>query len=454
MKNLFSKKESEKGAVTIEATIALTTFLFAFLIIFSIITVCRAQARMQIAINSTAKEISQYSYLYGLSGMDETLAKFQKQGQEEKDRVNNLAGNVVGIFDAIQSLGEEAESVDIGDVNSVMDTWENIKTTAGEANANAQEVSKSIQEMASNPQQFLLGMAKLAGSEGLELAKSRAIAEPVSRALIQKHLKRSENDNAENYCRSVGIVPGTYFGQSSYFNGLDFSNSTLFPYGSDEITIVVTYKVKLLQLLPIDVEYTITQTARTKGWLHGDGTENGKTATEKIKAIEANGNTIWSNATVSERNSMIISEKVSSLKKNGYNGVSGETYIQAYDSANNKVVMVGSANPLYGLKSVDSIDKETLKEDIKRRVSQMESATNNRVYIEIKKKDDKGNFVTEKINCSEKELQKEIILVIPEDEGLKAYIEGVINEMGYSNLFTVESGYGTYLTDGTDGGAE
>ncbi len=71
MKKLFEKTNSEKGMVTIEATIALTTFLFAFMMIFSIITICRVQAKMQVALNNTAQEISQYSYIYGIMGKDE-----------------------------------------------------------------------------------------------------------------------------------------------------------------------------------------------------------------------------------------------------------------------------------------------------------------------------------------------------------------------------------------------
>jgi hypothetical protein len=52
LKKLFEKSNSEKGMVTIEATIALTTFLFAFMMIFSIITICRAQAKMQVGLRA------------------------------------------------------------------------------------------------------------------------------------------------------------------------------------------------------------------------------------------------------------------------------------------------------------------------------------------------------------------------------------------------------------------
>ena len=43
----------------------------------------------------------------------------------------------------------------------------------------------------------------------------------------------------------------------SYLKGLDFTGSVLFPDQSDDILVVVTYKVKLFPYLPVDIEFTI-----------------------------------------------------------------------------------------------------------------------------------------------------------------------------------------------------
>ena len=66
-------KKDENGAIVVEATLSLTTFLFLFFMVFSIITSARCQAIIGSAINNTAKEISQYSYLYGLTGINDSL---------------------------------------------------------------------------------------------------------------------------------------------------------------------------------------------------------------------------------------------------------------------------------------------------------------------------------------------------------------------------------------------
>ena len=267
MQRLFKKSNGENGAVTVEATIALTSFLFMFIMIYSIVTCCRAQAQIQVAINATAKEISQYSYIYGLTGLDRSLANFEQSADQSEDKLNTTIGNVAQVFEGIDSIGGTASSMDF-DLESMYESWSQISEDLDKTGEGVNAVKQSIEEMSKNPKQLLLGMARLIGSKVLDEAKSRLIAEPVSRALVQKHLKRSNSDTAEACCASLGIVPGTYFGKESYFNGIDFSHSTLFPDGTAEITIVAAYKIRLIQLLPInataaDVPQTGTPAAKT-----------------------------------------------------------------------------------------------------------------------------------------------------------------------------------------------
>lgn len=453
MLKLLKKQNSEKGSVTIEATIALTSFLFMFIMIYSLITICRAQARVQIAIDATAKEISQYSYIYGLTGLDSSLAKFQQGAEGTKDEIDGVIGNVAGVFEGIQSIGDAGANLDIGDLDSALTKWDEVSGLLDETSEDFSAAKTKIEEMAENPQNLLLGMAKLVGSEALEVTKSRAIAEPVTRALIQKHLKRSNDDTADAYCRSIGIIPDTYFGTKSYFNGLDFSNSTLFPYGSDEITIIVTYKVKILQLLPVDLEFNITQSAVTRGWLHGDMSSNGNSTEDRVNALAAKGASIWNDATLDERVTLIRNMGVKQLKDEGYYGVSGQTYIQAYDPATNSFVLVSSANPLYGIDSMDDISKEDIKTNLERLAAQMNSSTDNMTAIKIKKTDSNGNIVTEEVQCSG-EKNKKVIVVIPEDEGLKTIFEEVATGLGSDVTFEFQPGYGSVFVTEKEGGGD
>lgn len=280
-------KENNLGAVTVEATIALTAFLFMFIMIYSLINICRAEAKVQVALNNVAKEISQYSYLYGMTGLDEEISKVEKEGEKRKQDANQFAGNAIMVFEEIQNLGDNAASVEINNINDVMDTWGQFSDSKEKIEANLTDIKTKLESMAENPQELMFGLAQLMATEAWEAMKTYAIAEPVCRALIKRNLKRNQNDTADAFCQSVGIVKGSYLGKESSFNGISFAHSEIFPYGSDDIILVATYKVKLLQLLPVKIELDITQMARTKGWLHGDKT---KLKSEAKNASSEDGN--------------------------------------------------------------------------------------------------------------------------------------------------------------------
>ena len=100
-------------------------------------------------------------------------------------------------------------------------------------------------------------------------------------------------------------------------------------------------------------------------------------------------------------------------------------------------------NPIYGVDSTDKIDKKSVEDDIKRIAAQINSATDNRQTVTVKVKDANGNMTTKQIDCSKTDINKKIVLIVPEDQGVKDYVQTVINELGYSGMFSVEAGYGT-----------
>ena len=443
MRNLFRKKNSQDGAVTIEATIALTAFLFMFIMIYSIVTICRAQATIQVAINSTAKELSQYSYVYSMTGIEGAMSNVADAASGTRGDINDVAGNIAGVFAGIESMGEKAENIK-GNFDSVEEDMNQVKGMWGDLEQmgdNAVAAKEKIADMASDPKQVIFGLAKIFAVEGYDTVKSAA-AEALSRLLIQKHLVRSEKDTAENFCRSMGILPGTYMGQESYFNGIDFSNSKLYPYGTDEVIIVANYKMKLLQLLPIPVEFHITQKAVTKAWMQGELIAKEYTPAKQIEKLLKNGESIWNTMSGSERERMIRKMGIQDLLDKKYTSVSGETYIHAYDKATNTFVMVRSYNPLAYADSVEEVDRAKIKEYLETLRAQMQSATDNIHTINLKEKDSNGNLVTSEVNCSGPSNQK-VVVVIPQDEGLAEIFKQILDEMGGTVEFEILPGYGT-----------
>ena len=63
------ERQKESGAIIIEATIALTTFMFAIVSILFVAHICYAQAKIGTVIDGVAKDLSEFSYVYSLTGL-------------------------------------------------------------------------------------------------------------------------------------------------------------------------------------------------------------------------------------------------------------------------------------------------------------------------------------------------------------------------------------------------
>lgn len=269
-------RKEQKGAITVEATISLTAFLFLFMMLFSIITLCRAQAIIASALNNTAKEISQYTYLYSLTGIHNSIEAATETVQKES--FDAFTENINDSFNAMQGLNDDVQtSVNTGvdDLASLMDRWSDISTTipndveaVGDSLSSVQD---SIEEMARDPKSLLMGLGKIAASDGLSMVKSKVITPPICRSLIKKHLEDRKEGDTEEFLRRLCVVPIASGSGQSYLKALDFTDSSLFATDKYDIVLRVRYNLKVLPFLPIDLQATICQSAATRGWADGDG---------------------------------------------------------------------------------------------------------------------------------------------------------------------------------------
>lgn len=255
----------ENASVTIEATISLTAFMFAIITILTIVNICIVQARIANAINITANEVSQYSYLYALTGFPESEAKLARAGKEDAAGVESILSDVNTVFNEVENLGNSGMSSS-DDIPDIAGAWNQAVGSAEAIEAAGSSLESTFMEIASDPKKLIFGIAKLAASESLETVKS-AVAAPLFKALSSRHLGNAQYGSTDDYLKSLGVVPSA---NGSYLDGLDFSNSSLFPYGSGLIVINVSYDVKVIALLPIDFTFHFSQTAITHGWLAGD----------------------------------------------------------------------------------------------------------------------------------------------------------------------------------------
>lgn len=225
------RKNNEKGAVVIEATLALTTFMFAITILLSLVNVCVAQAKIGVAINGITKDISQYTYIYSMTGMNQKQSAWAEDGAKAEKQIGEAVEQMETVTDVISKTIEFGGAV-------------------------AQD---------SDLRASLLSYIKDTAAEG---AKSL-----VAHTIIQQFAKQrlvDERDNSEAYLAHLGVVPKG----GSYLSGIDFKDSVICVKGSDEIIVVAKYQVQVLDLLGLDIKWNFTQSAATKAWFVGE-TETG-----------------------------------------------------------------------------------------------------------------------------------------------------------------------------------
>ena len=66
------RNNRDKGAIVVEASIALPVYVFVIFTILSIVNICYAQAKVQVALNSAVRQFSEMTYVAYAGGIAET----------------------------------------------------------------------------------------------------------------------------------------------------------------------------------------------------------------------------------------------------------------------------------------------------------------------------------------------------------------------------------------------
>jgi len=210
--------KSERGAIIIEATLSLTFFVFAVMTLYTMYHVSLAQARIGTALNATAKELSQYAYIYDLTGLNEKQSSLASKGGAAQSILNDDLSQINDFYDAIGGIADSTVSI-VGD--------------------------------AGNAESFLYYML----NEGVDAAKGVAVGE-IARGLMKKNL----GANPDKFLRGLGIENG--------MQGLSFGKSRFFVSGQeDEIILNVRYQITVIKLLDFDMKMNFELTAKTRAWV-------------------------------------------------------------------------------------------------------------------------------------------------------------------------------------------
>lgn len=252
----------ENGAVIIEATIALSVFMFFIVTILAIVNICYAQAKIGTSLNETAKELSGYSYLYALTGLNEKQAKLHGEADSAKNDIGQAAEGISDLCDAFKDTTNAAGNVAQADPSETIDR---VMEDISQGKAAKSQLEDVFSRVADDPKAFMISVGKLLADKGLDDAKSKWIAAPLTKCIMKKHLKSTADGDCETLLKALKVVPGA----ESYMQGMNFDGSSLFPGDTHTIRLVARYKVKVVPLLPVNFEFTFCQTAETEGWFGG-----------------------------------------------------------------------------------------------------------------------------------------------------------------------------------------
>ena len=164
------KQERQKGSITVEATLFIPIFLFAFMSIYSLVSFARAQLLIQYAADQAAREVAQYSYILEKTGI---LDAYQGMGQEAAgfDRsLKDIRENLSLIDDAAQKLASGQGTVD---------------DTVGMGNA-GKDVYDSVEGYVSNPKEFINGVLSSVKSQSWEALSADMVGNVGKSCVLQQ----------------------------------------------------------------------------------------------------------------------------------------------------------------------------------------------------------------------------------------------------------------------------
>lgn len=425
------KAKDETGAIVVEATISFTTFIFVIFTILSVLNICFIQAKISSALNSAAKEISEYTFLYYKMGINDVESNLADGTEDDEELVKNTISGTMTFFDGLSKAeGDVQASIESGSID--WDVLKQDKEDVVNGAKNMGDILKQYQEkIKENPKGFFVSMGMLAATEGMEELKV-ILAQIMARAFMEANLQEFVGDTADDFLARYNVVDA--------MDGLDFNYSSLMSKGStDDIQLVVTYDVKVIQLLNIDFTFTFRQMAKTKSWGNGVSAINPATPGDTPQT-----SSIW------DLESKMRGRKIVEMQKKEYPYSLERKGADAYDNSDGK-------NQFVYITSIDTT-KGTYLEDpsgvVKKRLNASFNDMNSHVSKmgeSISMKNEDGEIVDVESPVETRTYKIEI--VVPESTD-KSVIHGCITEFvaakkanGYKVSVVIVDKYGDPTPD-------
>ena len=235
----MEKKDTCRGALTVEVLLFLIPFMMAFLTIINAGRFVQSEMLIHHAITQTAKQISVYGYVLTKTNITDQMISTNNKSSKFKTDASNTVDSVKNFSNSVSDF------TTTGDLQSVIDSGNAAYT--------------QLSDYFSDPDAIATGVMSMVKSD-IRGAAMTYVAGELSRASIKNSIGKV-NDDVDTYLTNLGIVDG--------LSGLDFSQTKWISVGEGkgDVQIVVTYTMKNNIFPQFDFgEYEVRQCASTLMW--------------------------------------------------------------------------------------------------------------------------------------------------------------------------------------------
>ncbi|NLG87936.1 MAG: hypothetical protein GX494_01760 [Clostridiaceae bacterium] len=254
--NIVRKFDARSGSATVEAAIILPVVIILFVSILSIIRIAGTHDRVQHALNGVAAELSQYGYLYAVSGMQEKHDEIIDEIEYAKNELLERQKAISGFYGTIHSLTGKITFT--GQENSI-EVLTGIAENIRDMDDSLDDLSDQIEKILADP----MGEARmiaLALSDKLFGRSKTALLSVVSKSIMKIKISESLSTPVNDLEKSLGIKGG--------INGLDFSGSSFLD-DKQTIDLVVEYTVKPVPWFSVMPEVRLRNRSCVLAWTSG-----------------------------------------------------------------------------------------------------------------------------------------------------------------------------------------
>ena len=103
--------KEQTGTAVIEAIVSFCGFLFVLFTILNMVNYCRAQTLISHAVDSAAREMSQYAYFYKMSGLQKLDKAASDNAGIGADNLNSIIGTVDTLYQSVGTAVDETAAI-------------------------------------------------------------------------------------------------------------------------------------------------------------------------------------------------------------------------------------------------------------------------------------------------------------------------------------------------------